>query len=645
MKHIPLVVICLLSCFFLTAQTVRWTWISGDSTCNQLDVYGDRRNMDPVNKPGSVSPVNTWTDTAGNFYMFGGFALIKYFNDTVAVPSNAFWKYNPVINTWAMVTGRNGQTPSDAGGGIFGTKGVPAPDNTPELLGINGASWTDESGKLWLYGGKTNYRSTGSNGTMWKFDPVLSQWTWISGSTAWDVGPSYGTKGVTDSSNSPGARAGMISWKDKEGHFYVYGGSRPAAFANYGDVWKYSPITSIWTWVSGRQWYSGITDGPVYGTKGVFEADNTPGWGGGRNGTSLGLPDSNGIISMFISNEVWNYSVETNQWAWISGDRKVNPKPNYGIKGILSADNHPGTRSEPVNWTDTIGNKWIFGGYLTNVYSRLFLNDLWKYTVQTGQWVWVDGDSSINRPPDFGTKGITSASTQPGGRSSSVSWRDAEGNLWLFGGGRREVQSVSGTVNIEQGNDLWKLSITENNLPVQLSGFSATLQNEQVILQWNTWQEQNSKEFIIQRSADGLHFISIGIAAASGNASSISNYRFVDRAPSTGNNFYRLKQVDRDNTFEYSAVVKVTIEMSTFAYGIIQNPVQIELRLTMQAAHATILKVQVKDATGRLLIVKNTTIAQGASTYSLPVKWLSRGVYIISITNNMKIITKRFFKS
>lgn len=128
-----------------------------------------------------------------------------------------------------------------------------------------------------------------------------------------------------------------------------------------------------------------------------------------------------------------------------------------------------------------------------------------------------------------------------------------------------------------------------------------------------------------------------------GNTSSSSHYRFVDKSL-TGNNFYRLKQVDWDNTFEYSSVVKVTITIPTFVYDIIQNPVQNKLKLILQAACATTLKVQVKDAAGRLLIIKNTTITQGTSTYSLPVEWLSGGVYIISITNNRKIITKRFYK-
>lgn len=653
MKRVTLVFVCMLSWFFLCAQNVQWTWISGDSTGNQVDVYGDRRNFDPVNKPGGLIPLNTWTDKAGNFYMFGGGTLaIRFGFDTIPVYTNALWKYKPAINAWAMITGSNSTVPAmSGGGGFYGTPGVPGPDNTPQRLERSGATWMDTSGNWWMFGGKVGYRFFGTISELWKFNPVIGQWTYVRNDGN-DVVPSYGIKGVPALSNTPGARRSMLTWTDHQGNLYFYGGYREIDFTFYGDVWKYDPIINLWTWVSGRQGNRSVSDGPVYGTKGVFATDNTPGTFSVAD-RFLGQADLNGVVQMYISSELWNYSVKTNEWAWISGDRTIPnttpvPKRNYGTKGVPSADNHPGPRSGTFNWTDTAGNQWRYGGYLsTGSSSGYFLNDLWKYTLKTGHWVWVDGDSSINRPPDFGTKGITSASTQPGGRSGSVTWRDAEGNMWLFGGNRLNQQPSPATGPNSRLNDLWKLSVTTVNapLPVQISTFSAVQRTNGVALNWSTSQEQNSKEFVIQRSSDGLHFTTIGMVAASGNTSSVSHYGFVDEAPLTGSNFYRLKQVDLNNTSEYSRVLKVMVETPTFAYRIIQNPVQNELRLTLQTAHATSFKIQVKDATGRLLIIKNIKIAQGTSTYSLPVKGLTEGVYIISVANNQKVITKRFFKS
>jgi hypothetical protein len=330
MKQLIIFLVSMLSWIFLHAQNVQWTWISGDSTGNNIDVYGNMRVPDSINKPGSISPLNTWTDRAGNFYMFGGSTLaIRFDFDTIPVFSNALWKYSPVKNAWAMITGSNSSIYAmSGGGGVFGTPGVPAPDNTPERLEVGGATWTDTSGNWWMFGGRTGYRSAGTKSQLWKFDPVIGQWTYLRGDGD-ESPPSYGTKGIPALSNTPGARVGMKSWTDREGNLYLYGGfgGYGSSTAFYGDVWKYDQATNLWVWVSGRQRHWGISDKPVYGTKEVFTDDNTPG-AFPVNIFFIGVADSNSIISMHIDSELWRYSMKTNQWAWVSGDRTINPYPN-----------------------------------------------------------------------------------------------------------------------------------------------------------------------------------------------------------------------------------------------------------------------------------------------------------------------------
>lgn len=648
MKKLMLLLAAAFPWIFLPAQKIQWTWISGDSTGNKIDVYGNKRMLDLLNKPGCFGPQNAWTDSAGNLYMFQGSTLdIRLGFDTIPVFSNALWKYSPVVNTWAMITGANSTIPAAPyGGEVAGTPGLPAPGNTPGILLYNGTMWTDSAGKRWMYGGKDNYRDFGTKCQLWKFDPAIGQWTYVSGSSD-DTSPSYGSKGVATLSNIPGARVGVSSWLGRKGQFYIYGGYCMLRHANYGDVWKFDTSLHQWTWVSGKQVVFDVKDAPVYGTSGVFAAGNTP---GAASATKIGKPDSAGIVSMDVAGELWNFSVELDQWAWISGDRtKITtpamPPRNYGIKGVPSISNNPGLRAGTANWTDSSGNLWTYGGYLTDAITNknTYLNDLWKYSYKTGEWVWVDGDSTLNRRPDFGVKGMPSATSQPGGRSGAVTWKDANGGIWMFGGARSGNQAsyINGTDRL---NDLWKLSITNAVVPIKLSGFSAVQKDEQINLNWNTSQEQNSKEFIVERSPDGIRFTTIGTVAAAGNASAVSRYHFSDNAPLNGNNFYRLKQADLDNTFEYSAIAKVFVETASFTYMIMQNPVLNELRLVFKIDQAATVQIRILDATGHLIMERNTTIAQGTSAYAIPVKQLAAGVYFIGITTDKKTITKRFSK-
>lgn len=97
------------------------------------------------------------------------------------------------------------------------------------------------------------------------------------------------------------------------------------------------------------------------------------------------------------------------------------------------------------------------------------LNDLFKYTHQTGQWTWMKGDTTIHAPGVYGTAGSPSASNKPGGRHYNSWWTDQNGAFWLFGGLGRDKN----TVKIDNMNDLWKIEPPCN--PVFLSAVNSTL--------------------------------------------------------------------------------------------------------------------------------------------------------------------------
>jgi hypothetical protein len=71
------------------------------------------------------------------------------------------------------------------GAAVYGTQGVPAPDNIPGLRSY-AVTWVDASGNFWLFGG-FGYGTalvSGAQGNLndlWKYDPGSRQWTWMSG--------------------------------------------------------------------------------------------------------------------------------------------------------------------------------------------------------------------------------------------------------------------------------------------------------------------------------------------------------------------------------------------------------------------------------------------------------------------------------
>ena len=160
-----------------------------------------------------------------------------------------------------------------------------------------------------------------------------------------------------------------------------------------------------------------------------------------------------------------------NQWTWANGS---NAQPGsglfaingtYGAMGTPAPGNSPSGREGAGIWKDVNGNLWLFGGYGNDDtgYTTDPLNDLWKYNPATNEWTWIGGSSTFASGGtgiggSYGTLGTPASSNWPGSRAYSVTWVDANGNFWLFGGQGSDANSVFGALN-----DLWEYSPTSGD--------------------------------------------------------------------------------------------------------------------------------------------------------------------------------------
>lgn len=122
-----------------------------------------------------------------------------------------------------------------------------------------------------------------------------------------------------------------------------------------------------------------------------------------------------------------------NEWTWVKGANTINQIGVYGTLGVSAMSNNPGGRQLPVTWTDASGNQWLFGGYGFDSAGTLMpMNDVWKFAA--GQWTWIAGSKLAGQKGSYGTLGVAGPDNIPGARFESVSWTDASGDVWLFGG-------------------------------------------------------------------------------------------------------------------------------------------------------------------------------------------------------------------
>jgi hypothetical protein len=184
-------------------------------------------------------------------------------------------------------------------------------------------------------------------------------------------------------------------------------------------------------------------------------------------------------------------------------------------------------------------------------------------------------------------------------------------------------------------------------LPIELISFKGEVVEEAVQLIWVTASELSNDFFIVERSATGEVFLSIGQVNGSGTTNQGHTYNLMDFKPISGTAYYRLKQTDFDGTFTYSNIISVTYEGPSSSFiNVYPNPSngdEVTIEIKGLKNNATI-PVIIYDQLGRqrttltLDIDKNSGTAQKRFTFKGE---LPEGVYIVK-AGPSQLLVKRF---
>jgi len=165
-------------------------------------------------------------------------------------------------------------------------------------------------------------------------------------------------------------------------------------------------------------------------------------------------------------------------------------------------------------------------------------------------------------------------------------------------------------------------------LPVTLTKFTAVAESRTVLLSWSTTEEANSDRFDIERSANGKQWSRIASVASQGDSKVLVNYSHVDASPLAGQNFYRLKMVDRaadglDGTFAYSQIRNVSFKGEG---GVAPYPNPAVDKILIRD-HALVKQIDIVNTSG-VKVIEN----QQPSSAGIDVTKLPQGIYIITMS-------------
>lgn len=182
-----------------------------------------------------------------------------------------------------------------------------------------------------------------------------------------------------------------------------------------------------------------------------------------------------------------------------------------------------------------------------------------------------------------------------------------------------------------------------SSIGVRLSSFNAFMQNNEVWLNWKVSCRISFAKFEVQRSADGINFITINSFKADYLR---CQQPFDYRDPSSiGLVFYRLKVGNIDGEFSTEKVVKVPgKEISSTEIKVVSPVTNDLLLLTVGTGNNEKIMLQILNMAGN--IIQKTVIAPGAgiSQIEVPILNLPPGYYILSYQSGIKTKSLKFFK-
>ncbi|MBB6463753.1 T9SS type A sorting domain-containing protein [Flammeovirga kamogawensis] len=174
------------------------------------------------------------------------------------------------------------------------------------------------------------------------------------------------------------------------------------------------------------------------------------------------------------------------------------------------------------------------------------------------------------------------------------------------------------------------------DLPIELTSFVVTQQENDVLIEWVTASEENNSHFIIERSSDGRNWKDIARVEGAGNSNVLLNYSFSDKVPLDGVSYYRLLQVDFDRNFEYFSAVAVIREVvATLALKAYPVPANNNVQVLSSENDFTGNTFKVFSASGHDVTDLVTSSSKANSEITLNISSLKQGVYIFKTRTQM----------
>lgn len=177
-------------------------------------------------------------------------------------------------------------------------------------------------------------------------------------------------------------------------------------------------------------------------------------------------------------------------------------------------------------------------------------------------------------------------------------------------------------------------------LPVQFNSFSGKLLDNMAVLEWDATMNEQFDRFEIERSSNGTGFVKIGTVEAG------QPFKFYDSETLQGNNYYRIKQIDKDDKSVYSKTILLNVP-ATHVLTLAPTFANTNIKLVLHLEKQETVFVQVIDPMGRMIKQVSYSAGKGDNNYSINISNFLPQQYFVKVvnTNNEVLGVRSFIKN
>ncbi len=175
-----------------------------------------------------------------------------------------------------------------------------------------------------------------------------------------------------------------------------------------------------------------------------------------------------------------------------------------------------------------------------------------------------------------------------------------------------------------------------------LANFRAQQRGNAIQLSWTALYENSMTSHEIQKSANGSSFTNIGTLVAQNNAAPF-RYTFLDATPTEGNNYYRLRTIDKQGNESLSNILSVNNGVGKTDVRVLPNPAQTGV-LNLQLSNISNGKyaISLYSNAGQKVFARSLNLSNGSTseTINLP-RNIGHGLYVLQVTDGEMRINKQ----